>query len=74
MGREKDLSTVVEITHKDVPRELDDFQQQKRQRYERSYDMEMDQPTVPEPIERVATRVLQKLFGEKRSVATREKQ
>ncbi|KAF0309086.1 Tctex1 domain-containing protein 1 [Amphibalanus amphitrite] len=63
MGREKDLSTVVEITHKDVPRELDDFQLQKRQRHEHSYDMQMDQPTVPEPIERVAKRVLDRLFG-----------
>ena len=69
MGREKDLSKVVEITHRDVPRELEDYQLQKRQRYERSYDMDMDVPTIPEPIERVAQQVLQTFFGGKRWVS-----
>ncbi|XP_037081579.1 tctex1 domain-containing protein 1-like [Pollicipes pollicipes] len=43
--------TIVEITHKHVPRELEDFQVQRRQRFERSYEMTMDQPTIPGPIE-----------------------
>ena len=66
MGRERDFSSVVKITHRDVPRELEEYQLQRRQRHERTYDMQMDVPTLPEPIERAAERTLQKLFTGKR--------
>lgn len=56
----------VEITHKHVPRELEDFQVQRRQRYEHSYDMTMDMPTIPGPIEERMRSTLETYFKDER--------